>query len=54
MKFDHIVKYGDVYYKAGEEVPMEEKVEEPVSVTPTVKETPSEPPRRRGRKPREE
>ena len=26
MKFNHMVKYGDKYYAAGEEVPMGEKV----------------------------
>ena len=32
MKFDHMVKYGDKYYSAGEEVPMEKKVEEEKAV----------------------
>lgn len=54
MKFDHIVKYNDVYYQAGEDVPMEEKVEKPVAIFSAVEETHSEPIKRRGRKPREE
>lgn len=29
MRFNHTVKYGGVYYKAGEEVPMEQRTEKP-------------------------
>lgn len=25
MKFDHMIKFGGIYYAAGEDVPMEEK-----------------------------
>lgn len=37
MKFNHMVKYGDKYYAAGEEVPMEKKVikEEKAVETPS-------------------
>ena len=29
MRFNHTVKYGGVYYKAGEEVPMEQETKKP-------------------------
>lgn len=29
MRFNHTVKYGGVYYKAGEEVPMERETKKP-------------------------
>lgn len=29
MVFNHVVKYGGVYYKAGEEVPMEQETKKP-------------------------
>lgn len=37
MKFDHMVKYGNKYYMAGEEVPMEKKIakEEKAVETPS-------------------
>ena len=58
MKFDHMVSYRGVYYKAGEEVPIEEKQPEP----PVREEVVAEPeeqkevasPRRRGRPSRRE
>lgn len=29
MKFDHMIKFGGIYYAAGEDVPMEEKNDAP-------------------------
>lgn len=59
MKFDHMVKYEGVYYQAGQEVPVKGKEEEkkPIPTVPILEDTPDvsvEPPKRRGRKPREE
>lgn len=58
MVFDHMIKFGGIYYAAGEDVPMEEKNDAPEIDVP-VKEKIEIPelqvddePKRRGKKPK--
>lgn len=51
MRFNHTVKYGGVYYKAGEEVPMEQ--EKKPSAPSLSEEFPKETTKRRGRQPKQ-
>lgn len=58
MKFDHMIKFGGIYYAAGEDVPMEEKNDAPEIDVP-MKEKIEMPelqvddePKRRGKKPK--
>ena len=58
MKFDHMIKFGGIYYAAGEDVPMEEKNDAPEIDVPTEEkiEMPElqvdDEPKRRGKKPK--
>lgn len=55
MKFDHIVNYNGTYYRAGEEVPIEETKTDTAPVMPEVESEPkAEAPKRRGRRSRKE
>lgn len=55
MKFDHIVNYNGTYYRAGEEVPIEETKTDTAPVMPEVESEPkTEAPKRRGRRSRKE
>lgn len=58
MKFDHMIKFGGIYYVAGEDVPMEEKNDAPETDVPMEEkiEMPElqvdDEPKRRGKKPK--
>lgn len=58
MKFDHMIKFGGIYYAAGEDVPMEEKNDAPKIDVPMEEkiEIPElqvdDEPKRRGKKPK--
>lgn len=58
MKFDHMIKFGGIYYAAGEDVPMEEKNDAPETDVPMEEkiEMPElqvdDGPKRRGKKPK--
>lgn len=58
MKFDHMIKFGGIYYAAGEDVPMEEKNDAPETDVPMEEkiEMPElqvdDKPKRRGKKPK--
>jgi hypothetical protein len=58
MKFDHMIKFGGIYYAAGEDVPMEEKNDAPEIDVPMEEkiEIPElqvdDEPKRRGKKPK--
>lgn len=58
MKFDHMIKFGGIYYAAGEDVPMEEKNDAPETDVPMEEkiEMPelqvNDEPKRRGKKPK--
>jgi hypothetical protein len=58
MKFDHMIKFGGIYYAAGEDVPMEEKNDAPEIDVPIEEkiEIPElqvdDEPKRRGKKPK--
>lgn len=58
MKFDHMIKFGGIYYAAGEDVPMEEKNDAPETDVPMEEkiEMPElqvdDEPKRRGEKPK--
>lgn len=58
MKFDHMIKFGGIYYAAGEDVPMEEKSDAPETDVPMEEkiEMPElqvdDEPKRRGKKPK--
>lgn len=58
MKFDHMIKFGGIYYAAGEDVPMEEKNDAPEIYVPMEEkiEMPElqvdDEPKRRGKKPK--
>jgi hypothetical protein len=58
MKFDHMIKFGGIYYAAGEDVPMEEKNDAPETDVPMEEkiEMPElqvdDEPKRRGKKPK--
>jgi hypothetical protein len=58
MKFDHMIKFGGIYYAAGEDVPMEEKNDAPEIDVPMEEkiEMPElqvdDEPKRRGKKPK--
>lgn len=58
MKFDHMIKFGGIYYAAGEDVPMEEKNDAPEIDVPVEEkiEIPElqvdDEPKRRGKKPK--
>lgn len=56
MKFDHMVNYNGVYYKAGEEVPIPEVEQTSLPIPEEAPEQKADEPapRRRGRKPRME
>ncbi len=45
MKFDHMIKLNGIYYAAGEDVPMEEKIKIPELQV-------DDEPKRRGKKPK--
>ena len=45
MVFDHMIKFEGIYYAAGEDVPMEEKIEIPELQV-------DDEPKRRGKKPK--
>ena len=58
MKFDHMIKFGGIYYAAGEDVPMEEKsdaleidvpMEEKIEIPELLVD---DAPKRRGKKPK--
>lgn len=58
MKFDHVVNYNGIYYKAGEEVPIEQEEKEvpvgqeektPAHIILDEEEQEQIPPKRRGR-----
>ena len=51
MRFNHTVKYGGVYYKAGEEVPMEQETKKPSApfVSPKADDVPKKETKKRGR-----
>ena len=58
MVFDHMIKFGGIYYAAGEDVPMEEKNDAPEIDVPMEEkiEIPElqvhDEPKRRGKKPK--
>jgi hypothetical protein len=58
MVFDHMIKFGGIYYAAGEDVPMEEKNDAPEIDVPVEEkiEIPElqvdDEPKRRGKKPK--
>lgn len=58
MKFDHMIKFGGIYYAAGEDVPMEEENDAPEIDVPIEEkiEIPElqvdDEPKRRGKKPK--
>lgn len=58
MVFDHVIKFGGIYYAAGEDVPMEEKNDAPEIDVPVEEkiEIPElqvdDEPKRRGKKPK--
>lgn len=58
MKFDHMIKFGGIYYAACEDVPMEEKNDAPETDVPMEEkiEMPElqvdDEPKRRGKKPK--
>ena len=58
MKFDHMIKFGGIYYATGEDVPMEEKNDAPEIDVPMEEkiEMPElqvdDEPKRRGKKPK--
>lgn len=58
MVFDHMIKFGGIYYAAGEDVPMEEKNDAPEIDAPVEEkiEIPElqvdDEPKRRGKKPK--
>lgn len=58
MVFDHMIKFGGIYYAAGEDVPMEEKNDAPEIDVPVEEkiEIPElqvdDDPKRRGKKPK--
>lgn len=58
MKFDHMIKFGGIYYAAGEDVPIEEKNDAPEIDVPMEEkiEMPElqvdDEPKRRGKKPK--
>lgn len=58
MKFDHMIKLNEIYYAAGEDVPMEEKNDAPEIDVPIEEkiEIPElqvdDEPKRRGKKPK--
>lgn len=58
MKFDHMIKFGGIYYAAGEDVPMEEKndaleIDVPVEEKIEIPELQvDDEPKRRGKKPK--
>lgn len=56
MKFDHMVNYNGVYYKAGEEVPIPEVEQTSLPIPEKAPEQKADEPapRRRGRQPRRE
>lgn len=51
MRFNHTVKYGGVYYKAGEEVPMGQETKKPSApfVSPKADDVPKKETKKRGR-----
>mgnify|MGYP005956896595 FL=1 len=58
MKFDHMIKFGGIYYAAGEDVPMEEKndalkIDVPMEEKIEIPELQvDDEPKRRGKKPK--
>lgn len=58
MKFDHMIKFGGIYYAAGEDVPMEEKNDAPEIDVPMEEKIEmaelqvDDEPKRRGKKPK--
>ena len=58
MKFDHMIKFGGIYYAAGEDVPMEEKndaleIDAPMEEKIEIPELQvDDEPKRRGKKPK--
>ena len=55
MKFDHMVNYNGTYYRAGEEVPIEEtKIDTAPLMSEVESEPKAEPPKRRGRRSKKE
>lgn len=49
MKFDHVVNYNGIYYKAGEEVPIGQEEKTPAHIVLDEEEQEQIPPKRRGR-----
>lgn len=52
MVFDHVVNHNGIYYKAGENVPMEQEKKKP-SAPSFSEEFPKETTKRRGRQPKQ-